>query len=182
MKFKDLINKEDINLEKNDLIRKYLIIFIVGSIIGYIYEVLFYLVVDHNLTNPGYVYGPFLSVYGYGAVLMSLFLNRFKKNPLLVFLLAIFVTGVLEYITGYLMFSIYQRRWWDYTGLFLNIDGYVCLRSVITFAIGGILLIYLIEPFISKKITKNNKYINFLIYLILLIYFIDKIFTFFYRY
>ena len=55
------------------------------------------------------------------------------------------------------MFKIYHRTWWDYTGLFLNIDGYVCLRSVLTFAIGGLFLIYIIEPLICKYINKLGK-------------------------
>ena len=58
------------------------------------------------------------------------------------------------------MVAVWHKRWWDYTGLFLNIDGQVCLRSVLSFAIGGLGLIYLIEPYINKfneKINNKNK-------------------------
>ena len=81
----------------------------------------------------------------------------FKKKPWLVFLLAMLITGIVEYITGVLMFEIYHRTWWDYNGLFLNINGYVCLRSVFTFGIGGLLLIYLVDPLVSKfSVTLNS--------------------------
>ena len=136
---------------------KYLLIFFAGSFAGYIYEVIFYLLFDHELVNRGFLYGPYLPVYGFGAVILVFLLKRFKKNPLVVFLFAMFVTGVVEYFTGYLMWQIYHKMWWDYTGLFLNIDGYVCLRSVLTFGIGGILLIYLIEPLICKFISNIKK-------------------------
>ena len=56
--------------------------------------------------------------------------------------------------------AVWHRRWWDYTGLFLNIDGQVCLRSVLSFAVGGLGLIYLIEPYINKTnetISAKNK-------------------------
>ena len=67
------------------------------------------------------------------------------------------VTGVLEYIAGVLLYEIYHKTWWSYEGLFLNIDGYVCLRSVFSFAIGGLLLIYLLEPLICKLVSKMKK-------------------------
>lgn len=159
-----------------------LIIFLIGSVIGYIYEVIYCLLIDNELVNRGFLYGPYLPVYGFGAVFMVWLLKRFKKNPLVVFLLAMLVTGIVEYITGYLMFHIYHRTWLDYTGLFLNINGYVCLRSVLTFAIGGLILIYIIEPLVCKYIqnTNSNKYLfvsSFGIFIIVL----DFVITLIYR-
>ena len=88
---------------------------------------------------------------------MILLLKKFKRNPLVVFLLAMLSTGILEYLTGYFLWEIYHKTWWDYTGLFLNIDGYVCLRSVLTFGIGGLLLIYIVEPLICLIMSKTPK-------------------------
>lgn len=156
------------------------ITFIIGSICGYIYEELFYLIVDKNLVNSGFLYGPYVPVYGVGAVLMVLLLNRFKKHPALIFVLAMLLTGVLEYITGAGLMKIYNDRWWDYTGLFLNIDGYVCLRSVLSFAVGSIFLIYLIYPFVLK--IYKNKYIILSTYTFLFVMLIDFIITIIFRY
>ncbi|MGM9878486.1 MAG: putative ABC transporter permease [Bacilli bacterium] len=133
---------------------KYLLIFFISAFIGYIYEVIFYFLFDHELVNRGFLYGPYLPVYGFGAIILIILLKRFKKNPLVVFLLSMFITGVVEYFTGFLMWEIYHKMWWDYSGLFLNIDGYVCLRSVLTFGIGGLLLVYLVEPLVCKFISK----------------------------
>ncbi|MGN0992322.1 MAG: putative ABC transporter permease [Bacilli bacterium] len=161
---------------------KYLLIFFIGSVVGYIYEVIFYLLFDHELVNRGFLYGPYLPVYGFGAVILVFLLKRFKKNPLVVFLLAMFVTGVVEYFTGYLMWQIYHKMWWDYTGLFLNIDGYVCLRSVLTFGIGGILLIYLIEPLVCKFISSvKKKKVYSVSYLFLFIIIFDFVLTIMFR-
>lgn len=71
--------------------------------------------------------------------------------------------------------------WWDYTGLFLNIDGYVCLRSVLTFGIGGILLIYLIEPLICKFISNIKKKVYRVSCLLLFIIIFDFILTIMFR-
>ena len=92
------------------------------------------------------------------------------------------ITGIVEYITGYIMYAIYERVWWDYTGLFLNISGYVCFRSVFTFAIGTIGLIYLIEPYLSKLIAKYSRHAEIISYLFLTIFIIDNIITFIFRY
>ena len=65
-------------------------------------------------------------------------------------MLSFVITGVVEYLTGFWMLEVYHRRWWDYTGLFLNIDGFVCFRSVFTFAIAALALIYVFVPLIDK--------------------------------
>ena len=132
----------------------------VGCFLGWIYEECFSIIIEHQLVNRGFLYGPYVPVYGFGAILIVLLLKRFKKNPLILFVGMALVTGILELIVGEFMVAVWHKRWWDYTGLFLNIDGQVCLRSVLSFAIGGLGLIYLIEPYINKfneKINNKNK-------------------------
>lgn len=126
------------------------LVFFICCIAGWIYEEVFYYATEHFVGNRGFLFGPWLPVYGSGAVLMVLLLKRFKRRPALFFALSMLVTGVLEYLTGFLMWEVWHKRWWDYTGLFLNIDGYVCLRSVLSFGVGGLLLMYLAEPLLDR--------------------------------
>lgn len=154
----EIVKKEIINNE--DKIYNLICVFFVASIIGWIYEMIFYKVTENILENRGFLYGPYVPVYGFGAILIVLILKRIKKHPIALFLGTAIVTGILELIVGEFMLLIWHKRWWDYTGLFLNIDGQVCLRSVISFAVGGLGLIYLIEPYINKKnktISNRNK-------------------------
>ena len=65
--------------------------------------------------------------------------------------------GVLEYFTGLVMFRIWHERWWDYRELFLNIDGYVCLRSVFSFAVGALVLMYLLEPQVKERLSGDKR-------------------------
>lgn len=145
---KNEIKEETVKVQNN--IFNIIEIFFVASIIGWIYEMIFYKVTENILENRGFLYGPYVPVYGFGAILIVLLLKRFKKNPLILFVGMALVTGILELIVGEFMVAVWHKRWWDYTGLFLNIDGQVCLRSVLSFAIGGLGLIYLIEPYINK--------------------------------
>lgn len=117
-----------------------------------------------------------------GAVFLNLLLKRFKKYPMLVFLLSILITGVLEYITGDIMFKIYNRTWWDYTGLFLNIGGYVCLRSVLSFSVGAMFLIYFIEPKLCSFLENSKVIKKYVSILFVMVFLIDNIVTFLYRY
>ena len=61
------------------------VIFLTGCVIGWVYEEIFYLVTEGALQNRGVLYGPWLPIYGTGAVLMY-FMKGMKKNPVLLFL------------------------------------------------------------------------------------------------
>ncbi len=173
--------KKDEKILKKDLFKYIVLVFMIGGIAGFIYEELFFLLFDHKLVYRGFLYGPFLPVYAWGSLLL-IFLKKFKEKPLLVFLLAMLITGVLEYLTGYVMFKIWNRKWWDYTGLFLNINGFVCFRSIFTFGLGAFLLIYLIDPLIIKFINKKNNLVNIIVISFLIVYLLDNIITFLIRY
>lgn len=105
-------------------------------------------------------------------------LKPLKKNPIFLFILSIIITGLLEYIVGYISVNIFNQRLWDYTGLFLNINGLVCLRSVLTFAVGSLILNYLLLPLIDKYY--NKKYYKYT-YIIISIFIIDIIVSNLYR-
>lgn len=136
-------------LKRTELI---FLIFVIGSVIGWIYEEIFYYFQDGHLVDRGFLIGPWLPIYGIGAVVMVLALKWAKRWPPLVFVCGMLLTGILEWGTGAFIMAVWHKRMWDYTGLFMNIGGFVCLRSVLTFAIGGIALIYFIEPFMEKRI------------------------------
>lgn len=156
----------------------YFLIFILGSFIGYIYEVIFYYLELGILNNWGILYGPWLPIYGTGAVCLS-FIRKFKDKPLLLFALSIIVTGLVEYLVGYYCLNFLGLKLWDYSGLFLNIKGLVCFRSVVTFALGSLVLIYIILPIIDKY-YKNN-IIKYGTIIIMIMFIIDIVISNLYR-
>lgn len=168
-------------MKKNSIVY-WILIFLIGSCIGWIYEEIFYFVTEGSLINSGFFYGPYVPVYGVGSLILMFTLKKLKKYPVLIFVLSMLITGIVEYITGYIMYEIYERVWWDYTGLFLNIDGYVCFRSVFSFAIGAILLIYFIEPLLIKFINKKYNVCKIICSIFLIIFIFDMLMTFLFRY
>ncbi len=161
--------------EKQKKIIYLILVFFIGAFAGKVYETLFYLIVNHELFNTGTLFGPWIIIYGVGSVLLY-FLKSFKKNPIILFLLSILITGTLEYFSGLVLDKVFGLMLWNYNGLFLNIGGYVCFRSVITFAIGGLLLHYLLIPILDKIFIKiKYNYIKYFTYILVVLFIIDFI-------
>ncbi len=146
MKFKRIMKK----------ITFILLLFYIGSIIGYIYEIIYCLVKRDHFVNRGALYGPWLPIYGIGMCFLTLF-KPIKKNYILVFLLTMISMGGLEYLIGLLFLKVFNKRYWDYRDNFLNLDGLICFESVLAFTIGGILFIYVLYPLYEKLYKKMDQ-------------------------
>lgn len=160
-------NRKDIK----DCLSYIFIIFMVGCLVGWIYEEFFYWFTEGMLRNRGILYGPWLPIYGVGALAIYS-MKPLKKNPALIFFLCATITGIVEYVIGFASIHILGMRLWDYRGLFLNLHGIICLRSVISFAVMGLVFHYLIEPAGERMIKKVNPDIVHAICLVLLFVFV----------
>ncbi len=129
---------------------KIFLIFFVGSIFGFLIEILYGLVMDKILIfRKGLIYGPFIQVYGVGAVAFYLLICKIKE-PKKVFFAGMIMGGVLEYIFSFLQEVIFGTISWDYSHLLFDINGRTSL--VYCFFWGAISVAYLklIFPLIDK--------------------------------
>ena len=127
-----------------------LMMFFMLSFMGWVWEVSLHLITDGVLVNRGVMHGPWLPIYGCGSVLMLLFLNRFRRNPALEFILIIVLCGSVEYFTSLVLEIVHGgTRWWDYTGYFLNLHGRICAEGLLVFGIGGMAIVYVLAPFLD---------------------------------
>lgn len=161
--FNDYIN-DKIKYERWQLIGIFCLIVVLAGFIGWIYEIVFYFFNGgmKEIYMQGGNFLPWINIYAIGAILIIFLSYKFKKSKLLVFLISFFSTGILEYLAGYLVYTIGNgTRYWDYNIEILNfgnINGFVCLRSVLFFGISGLFLMYNVLPFciyLSKKINKK---------------------------
>ncbi len=172
-------NQENIILNKKQFIMYCFLIFMLSAVFGWMYEEILCILKDHVIEKRGFLYGPYLPIYGWGSLLILFVTHKIKKHPVFSFFLIMIVTGILEYCSGYIMFLIWHKKWWDYTGFFLNIDGFVCLTSIISFAIGGLFLIYIVSPLVKKNFqTIPYRHLQLLSISLFLIYLIDNFFSF----
>ena len=132
---------------------EYFLFFVIYSFFGYICEVIYVSICTKRITNRGYLYGPIVPIYGFGAIgiIVSLSwaydLNEWYSIPL-VFLLGFLLTSILEYFVSWIMELIFHMRWWDYSDKFLNIKGRVCLRNSSMFGLLVVAVLYLLHPYV----------------------------------
>ena len=131
-----------------------------------------------KFVNRGFLIGPYCPIYGYGAIIMILYLTQYKNNIITVFILGLVVCSILEYITSYLMEILFKTRWWDYSKNKFNLNGRICGKNCILFGLGGIAVIYIVQPILEKILTKipNNIFI-FISIIALIGYIFDTIFS-----
>ena len=105
-------------------------VFLSMSVFGWLWEVGMHLVSYGEFVNRGALHGPWLPIYGAGAVLILTVLNRFRKNPALEFGATIVLCGFLEYMTSLIMeIATGGTKWWDYSGYYLNLNGRICAEG-----------------------------------------------------
>ena len=155
-----------------DVFINYFSIFFFYSIIGWIVESTYVSIKEKKVINRGFLIGPYCPIYGYGALIMIIYLEQYKNNIFTVFILATVLCTTLEYITSYLMEKLFKARWWDYSDKKFNLNGRVCGKNACLFGLGGIAVIYLAHPFFKQLVKNMNKKLFLIINIIFLIIFI----------
>lgn len=154
------------------------LIFMTTSIIGYVWEVLFYLFRHGKFINCGTLYGPWLPIYGTGALLMLLLYKPLKDKPVLFFIVALITAGLLEYGIAWYLETFRHMRWWNYSKRFLNLHGRICLESLLLFSSVGTIFVYYGAPFLNNLFNKVKGRLLIIILIILLsIFSVDLIYS-----
>ena len=153
---------EDIKFDKETMIGIFCLLVIITGMFGFLYEFLFYYFNGGMKTFywRGGNFLPWINIYATGSIMIYLLTYKDRKKPLKVFLISVITTGILEYFSGLGMDKIAGKRCWDYSQEILgalNINGYVCLRSVLVFGVFSLLLIYIVLPLIFYIAKKSNK-------------------------
>lgn len=160
--------------------------FLVYSMCGWIYEVLVALIEYHRgFVNRGFLWGPYCPVYGFGGLLIVLSIQKLKKTKvlpeivkfLLCFLSIVALTSVVELLTSYLMEAALGQWLWDYSDYAYNFQGRVALKSSLRFGIGGMMLLYGLQPvleWITNK-CKNAKAYSIITYIIFVAFMLDVV-------
>jgi len=133
-----------------------LLIFTLGSVLGLVIETVYYAVVFGGYqSRAGLVWGPFSPLYGFGAVVLTVMLNRvWHKNGIVIFLFAMVVGTAVEYLTSWGLQTLFGAVAWDYSGTFGNIQGRVNLFFALVWGVLGFLWARLVMPAMKKGFGK----------------------------
>ena len=139
--------------------------FLAYSVLGWLYEVFLEVVVYRwGFSNRGFLWGPYLPVYGVGALLILLCLRRLKARPLrmgrvnvmpaAVFIAVVALTTVVELIASYLLEWTTGGWLWDYTRYAIQWQGRICLSASLRFGAGGMVVLYGLQPLLEKGMAR----------------------------
>lgn len=162
-KYRNYLDR-DHSFDKLTMIGIFCLLIVITGMFGWLYEFIFYFF--NGGMNDFYWRGgnflPWINIYATGSLMIYFLTYKYRKSPWKVFLISVISTGILEYFSGLGMYIIGGgMRCWDYNSEILNfgnIQGFVCLRSVLIFGIFALLLMYVVLPlcfFLAKKIDKK---------------------------
>lgn len=164
-------------------IETYVLLFTIYSIMGWLMEVVLGLIQHHKFVNRGFLIGSYCPIYGFGGVAITLLLGNFMQTMEKVSLLdsiwistivIMCICGTLEYVTSYLMEKLFHARWWDYHRFKLNINGRICLETLLPFTIiGQIILRYGNPVFLGLIGNINQPWLHIITIIIICIFATD---------
>lgn len=171
-------------------IRPHLVYFMLYAMIGWIYEVFLEVVVYRwGFSNRGVLFGPWLPVYGFGALLFLVIVYPLIKNKIgikkylyipVVFLLCMLVATTLELLTSYICeYFMGSWPWQTYADYKINFQARIALSPSIRFGIGGVVFLYLLQPLFEKITNKlKDKTLTCVSVAIAIILVLDMIYSF----
>ena len=148
------------------------LLFIIYAFIGWIVEIINNIIVYKKFVNRGFLIGPYCPIYGVGGLIATIFLTKYKESIIVLFVMSMFLFALLEYFTSYLMEKLFKARWWDYTDYRFNINGRICLETLIPFGLLGCFAIYVVNPIIFSIFNMTNIVVLRIIALVIFIIFI----------
>ncbi len=133
--------------------------FAVYSFLGWILETAFKSIRARQFVNSGFLNGPFIPIYGFGAIIVLLWLSIIDPlflpvDPILGLIIKVVIIIVLatllEYCSGALLETLFKRRWWDYSDERFHIKGRVSLKYSILWGLLGYSMLRAIHPLIMQ--------------------------------
>ena len=131
-----------------------ILMFLIFSFVGWSWEVILHFIQVGQLVNRGTLHGPWLPIYGLGGIIALVLCARFRKKPVVFFLVSTTLCGVIEYVSSWTLEMKYHQKWWSYDGYFLNINGRICAEGLLVFGIGCCVVVYVLAPMIDHMLSK----------------------------
>lgn len=160
-------------------IENYISLFFIYSFLGWLMESVSDTIKKKKFVNRGFLIGPYCPIYGAGVLLITILLRKYNNDIWITFFMSLLICGTLEYLTSYVMEKLFNARWWDYSQRKFNINGRICLETLIPFGIAGTFIIYIANPFFLKYINMiPDMVMHVLTGAFVMIYIIDMILSF----
>jgi uncharacterized membrane protein len=121
--------------------------FTVYSLIGWLLENCYSKITGREFFKPNFFLGPFKPMYGFAPLLLVYFIGP-ETNWLVVILLCFFIPTFVEYVSGLLLQKLFQRQWWDYSNMPLQLHGHICLPFSLCWILLSLICLKWVHPII----------------------------------
>lgn len=120
--------------------------------------------------------GPWCPLYGLGGLVILFIIDILPENILIIYIVGVIISSIIEYLSSLILEKIFQKKWWDYKGRLLNINGRICLENSLLFGLMALLLNYIYLP-LKEKIDiiipyKTQMVIMIILFLLIILDFI----------
>ena len=141
--------------------------FLVYAFIGWCLESVYKSVLQKKIINSGFLHGPICPIYGYGALMLIIFFNKYQKHNFKLFIYSAVVFSAFEYFVSYILDAMFAMHWWDYTNEFFNLNGRISIFYSFAWGIIAILFINHVYPFFKKHVNIILSKIPYILQIIL---------------
>ena len=125
---------------------QWLLFFYLYCFLGWVWESCYVSLKQRRWVNRGFLRGPLLPIYGFGAVLILWATLPVRGSLALIFPLGMAAASALEYVTGAAMEALFKVRYWDYSNQPFNLNGHICLACSLAWGAFSILLVRVLHP------------------------------------
>ena len=140
----------------------YLLYFSAMAFVGWIIETVYRSWEEKRFVNAGFLSGPFVPIYGFAAVIITVISEEVKGlNPFIAWAVILISPTIVEYIGGVIMENVFKLKLWNYQNERFNVQGRICLKFSIYWAILAALLVLVINPLIYRQISDLGPYLSY---------------------
>ena len=126
--------------------------FFLYAFLGWCCEVCFAAAKEGRFVNRGFLNGPVCPIYGFGVVVVVGLLAPVRENVFLLFFCSVILTSALEWITGFVLEKAFHQKWWDYSEMPFNLNGYICLLFSLLWGLACLLIMDVIHPMVASLV------------------------------
>ena len=131
--------------------------FYIYCFFGWCFESGYASIKERKLINRGFLRGPYIPIYAFGAVFVLIITDNFQGNNLEIYFSGMIAATILEYITGYVMERLFKVKYWDYSDHKFNLNGYISLSTSIAWGFLSLLLTNFLQVNVYRFVSKINE-------------------------
>lgn len=133
---------------------QWLLFFFLYCFLGWIWECLYVSAYEKKWINRGFLYGPLIPIYGFGAIIVFLITLPVRDSIPMIFLAGMSCSTALEYGTGIVMQKLFHARYWDYSRNRFNLNGYICPFCSFGWGLFSVAQIRILHPLFESAILE----------------------------